>query len=509
MIIDTADKFKNNIIMHNSICIIGSGIGASSLAIELFEANIPFIMIEAGSLGRSSSIIKRENTGLDFGLRTTTSIEIGGTSNLWHGVLSPLDKIDFEKREWIPNSGWPIKYDELEPFYKKAGKILKVVNFDYFTVNKLSQTLLNLLSDLKFNKTILKNKIFQQPIPVTRFKEVIVSKIKNSKTQHLYYNACALELVKDNSGSIKKLICGNDSGGIFEVFSDKFVICAGALETPRLLLNSSIDNKNIGKYLMDHPMGNLCQISFNKKQKAHIYSDIKFSPSSKIKSGLEFTKDVQESNSLPNHCFYTRVSFSKGIDNKTEKVKLSLLTFRDGGLSLKDVWNLVKNLNLVLQILIYKLSLNLKYKYSDLFFVAEQIPNPNSTVTLSNTKDKFGYPIASINWQLTRDDVNSMQKVFSLLNNKAFSNDYIKFTHSPQDLDWENTFTSAAHHVGTARMSDSAESGVVDKNLKVFGINNLYVCDGSVFSTSGNVNSSFTISALACRLADHLIKGNK
>ena len=509
MIIDTADKFKNNIIMHNSICIIGSGIGASSLAIELFEANIPFIMIEAGSLGRSSSIIKRENTGLDFGLRTTTSIEIGGTSNLWHGVLSPLDKIDFEKREWIPNSGWPIKYDELEPFYKKAGKILKVVNFDYFTVNKLSQTLLNLLSDLKFNKTILKNKIFQQPIPVTRFKEVIVSKIKNSKTQHLYYNACALELVKDNSGSIKKLICGNDSGGIFEVFSDKFVICAGALETPRLLLNSSIDNKNIGKYLMDHPMGNLCQISFNKKQKAHIYSDIKFSPSSKIKSGLEFTKGVQEINSLPNHCFYTKVSFSKGIDNKTERVKLSLLTFRDGGVSLKDVWNLVKNLNLVLQILIYKLSLNLKYKYSDLFFVAEQIPNPNSTVTLSGTKDRFGYPVASINWQLTRDDVNSMQKAFSLLNSKAFPDDYIKFTHSPQDLDWEDTFTSAAHHVGTARMSDSAESGVVDKDLKVFGINNLYVCDGSVFSTSGNVNSSFTISALACRLADHLIKGNK
>ena len=102
-----------------------------------------------------------------------------------------------------------------------------------------------------------------------------------------------------------------------------------------------------------------------------------------------------------------------------------------------------------------------------------------------------------------------MQKAFSLLNSKAFPDDYIKFTHSPQDLDWEDTFTSAAHHVGTARMSDSAESGVVDKDLKVFGINNLYVCDGSVFSTSGNVNSSFTISALACRLADHLIKGNK
>jgi choline dehydrogenase-like flavoprotein len=102
-----------------------------------------------------------------------------------------------------------------------------------------------------------------------------------------------------------------------------------------------------------------------------------------------------------------------------------------------------------------------------------------------------------------------MQKVFSLLRSKAFPDGYVEFTHSPQDLDWENTFTSAAHHVGTARMSDSEKTGVVDKNLKVFGIKNLYVCDGSVFSTSGNVNSSFTISALACRLADHLIRGIK
>jgi choline dehydrogenase-like flavoprotein len=509
MIIDSLKAPRSLCDKNKGLCIVGSGIGASSLAIQLYEEGVEFFIIEAGNLGNNSNIIKKENTGLNFGLRSTTSIEVGGTSNLWHGVLSPLDKIDFEKREWIPNSGWPIKYDDLESFYKKAGKILKLESFNYFTVSKLPQKLLSLLADLKFNKSILKNKIFQQPVPVTRFKSELILKLKNSKKHHLYYNSCALELVKDSSGSIEKLICGNNNGDIFEIFADKFIICTGALETPRLLLNSSIDNKNIGKYLMDHPMGNLCQISFNKKQKAHIYSDIKLSPSSKIKSGLEFTKGVQEINSLPNHCFYTKVSFSKGIDNKTERVKLSLLTFRDGGVSLKDVWNLVKNLNLVLQILIYKLSLNLKYKYSDLFFVAEQIPNPNSTVTLSGTKDRFGYPVASINWQLTRDDVNSMQKAFSLLNSKAFPDDYIKFTHSPQDLDWEDTFTSAAHHVGTARMSDSAESGVVDKDLKVFGINNLYVCDGSVFSTSGNVNSSFTISALACRLADHLIKGDK
>lgn len=49
-------------------------------------------------------------------------------------------------------------------------------------------------------------------------------------------------------------------------------------------------------------------------------------------------------------------------------------------------------------------------------------------------------------------------------------------------------------------MGHDENEGVVDKNLKVFGIDNLYVCDGSIFTTAGNV----TISAFACRLAEHL-----
>jgi choline dehydrogenase-like flavoprotein len=55
-------------------------------------------------------------------------------------------------------------------------------------------------------------------------------------------------------------------------------------------------------------------------------------------------------------------------------------------------------------------------------------------------------------------------------------------------------------------MSTSSENGVVNENLKVFDMDNLFICDGSVFPTSGNANSSLTISALACRLADYLIK---
>ena len=81
-------------------------------------------MVEAGPLDSSSKFIKYENVGREFGLKSTNSIEVGGTSNLWYGVLAPLDRIDFKKRTWIPNSGWPIVYEDLVPFYKKAGKYL-------------------------------------------------------------------------------------------------------------------------------------------------------------------------------------------------------------------------------------------------------------------------------------------------------------------------------------------------------------------------------------------------
>ena len=69
---------------------------------------------------------------------------------------------------------------------------------------------------------------------------------------------------------------------------------------------------------------------------------------------------------------------------------------------------------------------------------------------------------------------------------------------------WERTLTSAAHHLGTARMTNHPSRGVVDRNLQVFGTQNLFICDGSVFATAGSSNPGLTIAALGIRLAEHL-----
>ena len=290
------------------------------------------------------------------------------------------------------------------------------------------------------------------------------------------------------------------------MIAKKFIVCAGALESPRILLNSGFKNLNIGKYLMDHPMGNLCQIKFKRPQKSQIYSAIKYRSNIVIKTGLTLDEKLQKKYSIPNHCFYLRPSFSHGLDNKSERVKLSLLSFKDFKFSYKDVLFVLMNINIALQILVYKLSLNITYKYADLFFVSEQTPNETSSITLSKSNnDIYGYPLAEINWKVSSKDNESVEKFYKILKDQAFSLEDFEFTHKFEDLQWTNNFTSAAHHVGTCRMASKKAEGVVDKNLKVFGTNNLYVCDGSVFPTGGNVNNGYTIAALASRLYNHLL----
>ena len=487
-------------------CIIGSGIGAGSLIGELKNTSNSIIVVEAGGLDRSNNV-QYSSVGRPFSVRTTTAIQLGGTSNLWHGVLAPLDPIDFEKRDYIANSGWPIDYSELEPFYKKASTMLGVSDFKFFSINGLNDFLRCKIKDVPFNPKYFKNKLFQQPTPPLNFKSVLKDIFVRYENVDYLLNTPALELIFDSVGSAQKLKVGVSGGGFEFVHADTFIVCAGALESPRLLLNSSLKNNNVGRYFMDHPMGNLCQIKFKKSKKAPLYSDIKLNKTEKIKSGISLHSNTQKRLKLPNHNFFLRPSFIKGIDDETEKVKLSLLSFKDGKATLKDFLKLFTNLNALRQILIYKLSLNVRYKYADLFFVTEQLPNPNSTVRLSNSKDNWGYPRAEVNWKVLPEDIESMKSWYKLVLGSCFSSDQVEFTHGLDDFKWTETYTSAIHHVGTCRMAESESFGVVDKNLRVFSTKNLYVCDGSVFPTSGNVNSSLTISALACRLASHLENG--
>ena len=69
---------------------------------------------------------------------------------------------------------------------------------------------------------------------------------------------------------------------------------------------------------------------------------------------------------------------------------------------------------------------------------------------------------------------------------------------------WDNYLSDVCHHMGGCKMSALPEEGVVNKNLQVWGIDNLYICSCAIFPTSSHSNPTLTMLALASRLAHHL-----
>jgi choline dehydrogenase-like flavoprotein len=143
----------------------------------------------------------------------------------------------------------------------------------------------------------------------------------------------------------------------------------------------------------------------------------------------------------------------------------------------------------------------------------EQVPNPESRVLLTDERDGFGLRKLALDWRLSPTDKKTLRVLALELGRYFASSDLgrVKIYDWILDGDAMN-FPSMAegeqvahfHHMGTTRMGHSASDGVVDRDCRVFGTENLYVAGSSVFRTGGYANPTYTIVQLALRLADHI-----
>jgi choline dehydrogenase-like flavoprotein len=134
--------------------------------------------------------------------------------------------------------------------------------------------------------------------------------------------------------------------------------------------------------------------------------------------------------------------------------------------------------------------------------MAEQVPNPHSRVRLTGDHDRFGLPVAALDWRLTAQDLKAAARTQSLLASHlaatARVHSFLDGRQPPPGL------AGGAHHMGTTRMHDVVRRGVVDRDCRLHGVPNVYVAGSSVFPTVGYANPTLTALALALRLGDHL-----
>jgi choline dehydrogenase-like flavoprotein len=140
---------------------------------------------------------------------------------------------------------------------------------------------------------------------------------------------------------------------------------------------------------------------------------------------------------------------------------------------------------------------------------SEQTPDPESRVTLSSRLDEFGLRRAKIDWRLDSLTGHTLRTFTKIVGHEFQRLGLGRL--KPADWLSESApkppeVVDSYHPSGTTRMAITPSLGVVDANCQVFGVDGLYVAGSSVFPVSGVANPTYTIAALAIRLADHITR---
>jgi choline dehydrogenase-like flavoprotein len=129
--------------------------------------------------------------------------------------------------------------------------------------------------------------------------------------------------------------------------------------------------------------------------------------------------------------------------------------------------------------------------------LCEFLPLPDNGVTLADTTDRHGLPVARFSYSQCQNDRDLMKVAQEKME------EILKAAGAEETM----TIKRFAHLVGGCRMGRTPEEGVVDGGLRTFAVPNLYLTDGSVLPTQGAANPALTIMAVAARAADLLVEG--
>lgn len=490
--------------INADVCVIGAGAAGITLALALAGTRLRVCVLESGGFELdqvTQSLCEGENVGLDyFALDTTRLRYFGGSTGHWGGYCGPLTPIDLEERPWIRSSGWPITLDEMRPFYERAHRICEIGSTDYRT-----ESLERLLGAprLPLDPEYFETMVIRYS-PPTHFGERYRAALEAADNVVVFLHANVLSLdVNERKDHVSRVRCATEDMKEFHVESRIYILAAGGIENPRILLLSNdvqaqgLGNGHdlVGRYFMDHPHRDAgLLVPEDPSRDVALYDGYAWRRNPNVAAGAYVTPSARlqrEAKLLNGIIKFTPIyaSINDGIKVYAEQL-------------IDKIGRLIRT-NHVIDVDTYHNIFQRQQDVSrfELMCSWEQSPYENSRVTLSHERDLFGQNRVRLDWRLNPADEGMMQRTLELFAREVGKANVGRLNVDIRVGDWG---PGGHHHMGTTRMHADARHGVVDSDCRVHGLSNLYVAGSSVFPTSGAINPTLTIVALAERLADHL-----
>jgi choline dehydrogenase-like flavoprotein len=507
--------------LQTDVCIVGAGAAGITLAHTLRNTGIDICLLESGGANFNQDIQQlygATNVGLETSPLGCRLRYFGGTTNHWSGYCTTLRSTDFEKRDWIPNSGWPINEETLAPYYEQAHKICGLGPFSYEQTTYENPDLP--YPELDSNKLALD---FWQFSPPTRFAEEYRQSLESAENIRLLLHANVTNLeVNENATRVRQVSIRNLDGKTGSITARHVVLACGGIENARLLLlSNNVQQEGLGNrhdQVGRHFMQNVAfrrggkVLSADKEKLARLFVR---QPrwSTQAMTGFQLSPSIQRERQLLN-CGCTLRDISDHRDDGYLQLRKLWHDFREGRIpdQLDDkLWTILRDLDGVADGVASGLE-GETYKPAVTSLAAhircEQMPNPDSRITLGEDLDALGQRRVIIDWRLSSLERQSIRALMQALGEEfgriGLGRIQMADFLLDDDRPWPQPIWSGCHHKGTTRMSESPQQGVVDTNCRLHSVNNLFIAGSSVFPTASYVTPTLTIVALAVRLADHL-----
>jgi choline dehydrogenase-like flavoprotein len=532
--------------VRTDVCIVGAGPAGLSVARELAGGPLGVVVLESGAADaeQTPQEVRTQIAGTVTGdgyppLDTVRGQGLGGTASQWleagqsFGIrLRPLEEQDFERREWMPHSGWPFSRATLEPFYRRAEDAFGIGRFAPDVTEGSPEAADHALAVGPLTSAEFR---FAKRYALLSAQRRVLDTARNVD---VYTGASVTRLeTAEDGGRVVRAHVRTAPGRELTVEARWFVLAAGGIDNARLLLLSDghhpagLGNEHdvVGRYYADHPgfvdatlhlhdprfLGRLAAYDGTDPAGIGVLRAVSVAPEVLAREqlmhswtgvhprvGRRFTDAVEAARDV--------VSAVRGPHRLVAAPQAAI---RNAGTLLRGAEPVVRALASGTRKHVIPPGWSSRPPSARLYergvltlaTTFEQAPNPDSRIVLGDRVDNLGVRLPLLDYRWCDLDVQNARRTVELMG-KAFAGAGIGEVVLPTDQEFpDRTLQNSAHHLmGTTRMHADPRHGVVDADSRVHGVANLSITGSSVFPTGGSANPTLTIVALAIRLGEHL-----
>jgi len=538
-------------LLKTEVAVVGAGPAGIVVALELARRGHDVLLIESGgrlpdertqALGDAAIADPAKHVAMGLATRR----QIGGASNIWGGRCVPYDPIDFDRRPFIPDSEWPIAYDDIAPYFQRASDWF-FTGRSAFNAHEIPEIRHRTLVPGLPDGDVLSSSLERWSLP-TNFGRHYARELATTLGLRIAEGLTCVEIETDSAArTVTGLRCRRLDGSEVRIQARHYIVACGGLETTRLLLASrsvmphGIGNHSdlLGRFYMGHISGKIADVVFDTPAKETAYAYDRDADGVYVRHRLSFSREALQRERLPNIVgwlvnpeiakpehgsgvlSFAYLALSSPFFGKrfiAEGIRQAAI-----GKGPRKIWPHVANMLRDLPatavfVPTFAYRRFLVRRKAPGFFVrsaanryplqyhGEQVPTPESRVTLSDESDEFGMPRLRIDLRYCRQDVDGVVRAHELWDAHLRRHRCGRIEYHAGDVraSIEAQAADGYHQAGTTRMSRDPAHGVVDEHLRVHGIGNLHLASSSTFVTSGQANTTFMIVAFALRLADRL-----